>query len=153
MSRAENLRDIIEPKGLSYCAKIIATRIKEDRVVLDINSIAITGISGTIIGGVVSYLTKLPLIIVRKEENSHSIHKIEFSDDIEELNYCIVDDSIGSGSTIRNIVNKISENAMISSLKKIYLYHDVAEYNKGFDINDDDKDENLIPVFAFYNLR
>lgn len=149
------LRDVVNPQGLRYCAMKLAQEINKDKETLGINSIAVTGLSGSVIGGLVSYMTDLPLILVRKDEKCHSPYDVEYSDNIgTNLNYCIVDDLIQSGKTIRTMVEKINkENGRRNSqLIKVYLYHD----NSGEKIEIKDENEDVlfeVLSYAFYGME
>lgn len=126
MAHESWLSDVVNPKGLTICAEELAKRINEDKEFLKINSITITGFSGSPIGGVVSYLTSLPLILVRKDEQRHSIYDVEFDNAIigDAIRYCIVDDFICGGHTIKRIFEKVKEANEDAELIKIYLYRD-----------------------------
>lgn len=71
------------------------------------DAIAFTGSSGAGFAYPLSYLMKVPLICVRKKENSHYRNKIEGS--ISAKRYVIVDDFIFSGSTIEKIIKTIDK--------------------------------------------
>jgi adenine/guanine phosphoribosyltransferase-like PRPP-binding protein len=141
MSHASWLACLFNPEKLEKVANILSKQINSDKLKLKINSIAVTGISGVAIGGLLSYKTKLPLVIVRKvSEHTHSSKHVEYSDWLENLNYCIVDDLISSGDTIERIKKNIEDETEDSKLIKIYLYNG---YN-----STETRSFHDIPVFA-----
>jgi adenine/guanine phosphoribosyltransferase-like PRPP-binding protein len=144
MSHASWIKPSVNPDVLLVAAKHLSRRIKLDRRKLDINCIAVTGVSGMVMGGAVSILTGLPLVIVRKESQSdrHSCHDIEYIDSLWVFNYCIIDDLISSGKTIRRIASMINRAVGDSSLKKIYLYQ--SSYKGTFDY-----DDLKVPVYGY----
>lgn len=100
-------------------------RLKE----LKPDSIAVTGTSGVIMGAVVSALTGIPLIVVRKgTEKSHSSYRVEgFAKPFGT--YIILDDLIATGDTMKYIQNSINERAPIDEAPipmiclGVILYH------------------------------
>ena len=88
----------------------------------DASAIVIRGYSGAVMGGIVSALSELPLIIVRKEEESaHSWCRVQGVD--FDHKYVIIDDLIDSGNTIDQIVNKMTINGYnMSYCAGIFLY-------------------------------
>jgi adenine/guanine phosphoribosyltransferase-like PRPP-binding protein len=126
MSHASWLKPLFDPKELGNRADIIAKEINKDKHNLSINSIAVKGTSGLVIGGLISWLTDLPLIIVRDKEASHSEFIVEYPNKISTLSYAIVDDLIDSGATINEIYYKISQLKISQALRKIYLYNPIV---------------------------
>ena len=152
MGHAGWIKDSINPERLDLVSNFLAEEINKDKEELGINSIAVTGLSGLVIGGLVSVKTNLPLILVRKDgEDKHSSYEVEFTDDLKELNYCIVDDLVSSGDTLKRIINKININGKDhltpNKLKKIYLYKQFDDCIEGKDVII----ELNVPVYAFYS--
>ena len=82
--------------------KILKPHLKE------FDAIAVRGNSGVIVGSVVAYLLKKPLIVVRKPkglEDSHASFHVESL--IETGSYLIFDDQVAGGSTVRTIQKDI----------------------------------------------
>jgi orotate phosphoribosyltransferase len=127
MSHAFYLDPLFDPDKLALLGSLISDKINEDKKFIDINTIAVTGYSGVAISGLVSVLTNLPLILVRKGNDSHSDNTVEFPSNLYNLNYIIVDDLIASGFTIDSIHYKMKSTGVISTLKKIYLYNDLSK--------------------------
>ena len=126
MSHAIWLHDLVNPKDLKIVCSTIAKQVKADRKNFGIDAIIVTGVSGNVIGGAISFLTGIPLIIVRKDEKNHSGYEIEYADSLdrlENLRYIIIDDLIDTGSTIKRIQEKIDRKFNDNKLMKIYLYN------------------------------
>jgi adenine/guanine phosphoribosyltransferase-like PRPP-binding protein len=126
MAHSYYLESLFYPKILSIKASQLSDAINLDKKELDLKAIAVRGMSGCLIAGLISVLTDLPIILVRKpKEESHSYMNVEY---IESLNafsasYCIVDDLIGSGNTCRLIEDAVRKELPDLSLRKIYLYN------------------------------
>jgi adenine/guanine phosphoribosyltransferase-like PRPP-binding protein len=150
MSHAVWLQPLVDKEQLKIHAEILAEQINCDREKFHIDAIVVTGISGASIGGIISYLTNLPLIIVRKEtDQSHSDHNIECNNSIDDkpLEYIVVDDLICSGETTLRIIDKMRHEINTNcELVKIYLYRDQKLSTKE-SVCLRNKD---IPVFAWY---
>lgn len=145
MSHSGWLSKVFEPSELKKAAENIANQIKYDRKngVVCIDAIAVTGLSGLTFGCVVSYLTGLPLIALRKTDYSHSSYTIEYDDRISGRAYCIVDDLISSGGTINRIIDTLIDENEGFHLEKIYLYSQISLRDSFID-----NKNNEIPVYA-----
>lgn len=93
---------------------------------LDIDAIAVRGMSGAIIGGAIAHALSIPIILVRKdkhsEETHHSCMHVEGPLNWSPLaRYVIVDDFASSGNTLRRIQDAIGHRA---ELIGAYLYRD-----------------------------
>ena len=159
MSHCGYLSTLFELDELVEAADALAYEINKDKFSLGINSLAVTGVSGFVMGGLLSYRTRLPLVVVRKEVDNHSGYSIEFTRMLRDLRYAIVDDLIASGDTVKKIISKIAahgendDNHANHELLKIYLYksykHESIIRNGGspfYQING-----VRIPIFALYN--
>ncbi|HBD92753.1 MAG TPA: hypothetical protein DC057_01115 [Spirochaetia bacterium] len=138
MSHADWLKPLFDSKNLKNCANVIAKQINQDKKSLKIKCIIVTGMSGAIIGGLVSAKTNLPLVVVRKDDKSHSGHNVEFSDDLKNCNACFLDDLISSGNTLERVIVNISRRMWRVKIAKIYLYNDMynkERYNYGENMN------------------
>lgn len=126
MAHSSYLYNLMYPDKLEETAKIITDAINYDKKKLDINGIAVTGMSGIVVGGLISVNTKLPIILVRKEfKNSHSNLLVETSFDYhQKFNYVFVDDLVSGGSTLARVYGEIKDHYKSSNLVKIYLYAD-----------------------------
>lgn len=87
--------------------------------------IAVRGTSGLIMGSILSFVLKKPLIVVRKpkaQESTHASYEVECS--ITEGTYLIVDDIIGSGDTVRTIQTQIAKHhPEVKSNGCVFLYY------------------------------
>jgi orotate phosphoribosyltransferase-like protein len=124
---------IYNPKIMAIKAEELALVVADDAKKYKIGTIAVRGVSGISIGSVVSYLTKIPLCVIRKEkEDKHSFYNVEYNDDlISSFNYCIIDDLIDSGNTIESIIAKMKETDNRFNLIRIYLYRDIRRKMRG----------------------
>jgi adenine/guanine phosphoribosyltransferase-like PRPP-binding protein len=148
MAHADHITASVAPDVLHKVAHDLAFMINKDKSTLGINCIAVTGVSGLVVGGVVSYLTTLPLVIVRKEPkcDRHSGYDVEYIDTLDTLDYCFVDDLISSKNTIRRVIKSVENTGRDCELKKIYLYHEYS-VNGNDHYNLDDKS---YPLYATY---
>jgi adenine/guanine phosphoribosyltransferase-like PRPP-binding protein len=75
---------------------------------LNVDAIAFTGSSGAAIGFTLAFLHQVPLIYVRKEDETCHGSMIESNGvGIQIKKYLIVDDFIGTGATVTRIITKI----------------------------------------------
>jgi hypothetical protein len=132
MSHASWLSSIFDQSLNKKVVKQTVERINKDKDRLNLDCIVVTGVSGCTMGGIISFETGIPLAVVRQFTGEHSSYMVEYPDGLTQFNYCIVDDLIGSGSTINRINNQVLKHVRIwdnngkpikPSLKKIYLYH------------------------------
>ena len=140
---ASYLADIFYLKSFKKKVDRIAEEIIIDIPYFKTNCIAVSGMSGCLFGGAVSYVTGLPLIAVRKEGvASHSSNPVEFPDGIRSYNYAFVDDLICKGTTLSYVMAKIKENSgwVPNAITKIYLYNCAGRVG-------DDK-FGIIPMFC-----
>jgi phosphoribosylpyrophosphate synthetase len=111
--------------------KKLYKQYKAEGIIID--SIAVRGTSGASVGFAVSYKTGLPVTMIRKEsEDSHCYLAVEGY--TNPKNYIIIDDLICSGSTVKEIIEKI-DGHNIDSRKKpvckhIVLYASFGEPNR-----------------------
>jgi adenine/guanine phosphoribosyltransferase-like PRPP-binding protein len=91
----------------------------------EFDCIAVRGTSGLLVGTIVSYLLKKPLIVVRKpksEVSSHASYMVEA--ETTEGRYLILDDLTGGGETVRSIQKEIKKlHPKLVSNGFMYLYH------------------------------
>lgn len=104
------LKPIHDPRELRRVINLVVAEIgKLDRRP---QFLAVRGTSGTAIGGAVSLVSDLPLVVVRKEDdNSHAKHygTVQGMRGTGGL-YIIVDDLVDSGTTVREIVAAIKRD-------------------------------------------
>jgi len=145
MSHSDWLSNVFKPSELRKAARGIAKQIKFDRANgIHINAIAVTGLSGLTFGTVLSYMTGLRLIALRKTDYSHSSYTIEYDDYRIGYAYCIVDDLIASGDTMNRIIRNMTGENDAFHCEKIYLYHP----SSSSDVFIDDTG-NKIPVYPY----
>ena len=97
-----------DPQLLLHTASVVADAIKTKTP--NAKCVVVCGMSGAVIGAVVSTLTDLPMVIVRKQkEDTHSWYREQGnSSAIGNGNYVIIDDLIDSGKTVDWIVERTS---------------------------------------------
>jgi len=144
---SDYLDSILDRRSANFVINEVVQYIKDSRVEFD--SIAFCGMSGALIAPIVGFLLNKPILMVRKEDKSHSSHKVEGYEDTRR--YIIIDDFICSGDTIRNIVTQINCNSKHSGHTKakpvaIFLYHTMD--NRSFmDIEMNDG-EIEVPIYS-----
>lgn len=95
-------KTIHDPCLLTDAADKIDAAIRQ--IVPDAGAIVITGYSGAIVGAVVSALSNLPIIVIRKiDEKRHSQYSVQGMD--FNGKYVIVDDLIDSGESIKRMIS------------------------------------------------
>ena len=96
-----------------------------NRVDDDFTHIAVRGVSGTSVGGAVSYTTGKGLIVVRKTiGNSHAEMMVEGCPQNTSFNYVIVDDFMCSGQTIIEVVTEVLAANPYANCLGVYQYHE-----------------------------
>jgi hypothetical protein len=107
------LDKVLYPARLQERTKIVSKNLLQLKKVLNYDAIAFRGYSGAGMAFPVSYLTGLPLMLVRKTnlynqltDNSHG-YLVE-GDDSDITNYVILDDFIASGETVRSMIQTIN---------------------------------------------
>lgn len=108
-------------------AKVKALQKKEK-----INALAVCGNSGIILGSVLSYRLKIPLLVVRKNGDNKCADSLKVNGILaDECRYLIIDDLISSGDTVKLIASRIKEVAVMYRITNatpvgIMLYHEKA---------------------------
>lgn len=99
---------------------------KWDQVVQkhEFDSIAVRGLSGATMGGILSYLSKKDLVVLRKSSDysPHSLSTVELEN--KPNKFIIVDDLISSGKTIQIINNELQYYPDNPKCVAIFLYED-----------------------------
>lgn len=129
---------ILNPTKLKKVVKQLSDNIKEFQKTHRVDAIAIRGMSGALIGGIISNKLGIPLMCVRKGK-SHSDFKVEtyLTEYKPQINYIIIDDLICSGRTITAIIQEVKKE-----------FKNINEEN----VKDDVKSMKPVPVGIFlYN--
>ncbi len=93
------LAEVLDP---SKTQKVIDRIIHGTRYLPEFDAIAVTGLSGLLVGPIVALELGLPLIVVRKDlKCAHSTKRVEGY--AEGLKYIILDDFVQTGNTILDI--------------------------------------------------
>jgi len=78
---------------------------------IEFDSIAVRGMSGSIVASAIAFELEKNIIIIRKDkDNTHSDATVEYS--FYPRKYIIVDDFISSGKTIKTIIEEMEEDAL-----------------------------------------
>jgi orotate phosphoribosyltransferase len=85
--------------------RIVPVLIKLHRK-LKFDAIAVRGVSGHSIGFPVSYITAIPLLVIRKEQSSHGC-MVQGSSCVDVKKYLILDDFIETGRTIDEMLRTV----------------------------------------------
>lgn len=103
----------ISPVDFTKRMKLASARFLALREELGFDAIAFCGSSGCAIAFSLATKHNIPLIYVRKRnESSHSSAKVECNDSATEVKkYLIVDDFVDQGSTVNHIVTSIKKYA------------------------------------------
>lgn len=103
MLHASYIKVALDLKSFPKVVKLLARAIKKHAP--DAEAVAFRGASGTLVGMSVCQELRLPPILVRKPEKTHSFRAAE--GEIEAKKIVIVDDMIATGATVRSIMDGI----------------------------------------------
>ena len=93
------LEKALNPSKIKKCIDDI---VRGSEKLPKFEAIAVTGLSGLLVGPIVAIELGLPLIVVRKDlKCAHSTNRVEGY--AEGLKYIIIDDFVASGNTVHNI--------------------------------------------------
>lgn len=98
----------LNPIMIQRIAKSAKLILKKNKI----DAVAVTGVSGLVVGGAVSAISGIPLIVVRKPtDDCHSGHNVEtYSQQYEPYDtWAILDDFVATGNTVRRIMARIVE--------------------------------------------
>ncbi len=99
-------------------------RVKRELKDVDFTALAVTGISGLLVGAPLTAAMGKKLLVVRKRvESAHSERRIETPQNSAREKVIIFDDFIESGRTVRNIYRKLQEFAIEPDVIGIFLYN------------------------------
>jgi adenine/guanine phosphoribosyltransferase-like PRPP-binding protein len=118
------LESLLNPQVRKDTVKRVTKILKEFDKVRPFDAIAVSGMSGALIGSTIADRLGKGIIVVRKEDDTstHSWYKVEGA--ICER-YIIIDDLIASGKTVRRIIDQIKkEQYQDAKCVGIYLYYD-----------------------------
>ncbi len=113
-------------------SKRVSDKYLELTITKAIESIVVTGLSGSIVGAVLLANHGIPVIHVRKPEEKAHGSKIQGVIK-ENFNYAIVDDLISSGTTIKHILWNMENRHPNATCKVIILYRDENTDLESFD--------------------
>lgn len=99
------LHPVMGTKKLKNCATMLSQLLQKYKN--DFDTIAFCGVSGTMIGPLLSIMMEKKMLAIRKD-SSHSMYKVE--GDYSATRYIIVDDFVASGKTVYGIHNDIIDS-------------------------------------------
>lgn len=110
MNHPDWLKPIHDPRELRRVVNLIVSEI--GKLNPKPQFIAVRGVSGTAIGGAVSLVSDLPLVVVRKtDDDSHAKH-YGIAQGLRGNSgpYVIIDDLVDTGKTVKAIINAIDDD-------------------------------------------
>lgn len=108
--RAYYLKEAMDREDRKQALRWLGQVMREIDKETPFDAVAVTGLSGLLMGPVVADRLGKGIIVVRKEgEKNHSGYAIESS---VSGKYVIVDDFISTGATIRRIVDNVGEGCV-----------------------------------------
>lgn len=100
-------RAVFDPTLFPHIVQWIVETIKRERY----DAIAVSGHSGLVVAGAVAYILQIPVIAVRKKGDGAmgDDRRVNAILTKEHTVYAFVDDLIGGGTTLRNVVDRVQE--------------------------------------------
>lgn len=86
----------------------------------EFDSVVYRGNSGAVIAPIIAYLMNKHLIVCRKNEQQHSSYMMEGKLEIEKVLF--IDDFIGQGNTLQEVVKKLQEFQPLAKVVGVYTY-------------------------------
>lgn len=123
MPHASYLENAVDMEKRNVTVLTVAAMILNDKSKgIPIQAIAVQGVSGLLVAPIVSYLTHVPLVVVRKcsDSSNHSSYRVEH--DYSFDHYVVIDDCVCSGNTLLHIIQELRYYASNPTLEKVYLY-------------------------------
>jgi adenine/guanine phosphoribosyltransferase-like PRPP-binding protein len=133
------------PQTVDKCV-VALKKLEADGV--EIDSIAVTGTSGLLVGPTVALLADKTLIVVRKDYNCHSINLVE--GDRGARTYVIIDDFVAEGGTSKRVVEQIKLWAPEAKCAGVLQYHYMIWLNEE---HTKVSGGCLTPVFGLTNIE
>lgn len=103
MSHASYLEMVFIRKKQDKCIREIRELIKNKNLQFD--GFVVTGVSGITMGSILSRLLRKELVVVRKNEGTHSSYKVENYK--HNKRYIFLDDLIASGETYKRVIETL----------------------------------------------
>ena len=126
--------------GYSYFNTALTQRGREDAIrfarrakdALGFDTVVVTGVSGTVMGGVIAHALGVALLVIRKDDD-HSTHSWNRVEGSLGQRWAFLDDLIDSGATRRRVVAKVREVAVQRDIETRFvgsvLYENGNLYN------------------------
>lgn len=143
MEHAGWLKPIHDPAELRKVTNLIVAEVSK----MDPKPVfvAVRGTSGTVIGGTVSLVSDIPLVVVRKNDDSSHAMGYGSVQGISDADgpYVIVDDLVDTGDTVRQIIRAVSTRTTRSECIAVILYSERQLQTESINV-----DGNPIPLIT-----
>lgn len=120
------LEGVYQPSDFRRLVSRVTAHVTAIQAMVPFDTIAFSGFSGAGLAFPVSFLTGIPLLAVRKDEDTghHKLTRGVLEGHISTSTYAILDDFISGGSTIRRIVSRIRDKNPMAVCSAIILWND-----------------------------
>lgn len=121
----------VAPADQKVIVNQLVKKVRKFKKTTNFSHIAVMGVSGQSVAWPISYLTGIPILVVRKqnEKSAYSTDTIIGSGKVQT--YIIVDDLIESGNTVDAIVKEITKQFdNTAQCVGIFLYNKYARHQK-----------------------
>ena len=117
------LQDVLQEGGLKHAVELARDCII-DECEVEFEAIAVTGVSGMLLGPTLAFVLGKRLAVVRKEDdrNNHAMVRVEHNLQPDDR-VIFVDDLIASGQTLARVEKSIDGILEGVVLTGYYLYH------------------------------
>ena len=109
---------LVSPRELKKTVDKVAKAVNKIHAKGKLSHILCTGISGQAISWPVSYVTKIPVVIVRKPRESTHGNEVEGEGVLK--NFIIIDDFISEGTTVKRLIKVMKAQESITPLPRKY---------------------------------
>jgi phosphoribosylpyrophosphate synthetase len=121
--KTEYLHGIYNPNHLTSTVDKAVEKTYEIMVSNSFDTIVFTGNSGAALAYTLAYKLGLPLLCVRKQDNSHYLRRSNLLEgNVSTSRYIIVDDFIDTGTTVKHVVGYIKEHLPKATCVGVLLY-------------------------------
>src|SRR5690349_16317310 len=100
---SDYLDDALTPKRLDEIATATSKLVRK----LNVDVLAVRGLSGTLVAAACAALYSIPFVVVRKDTESSHGSELEAPDRAEYKSWMILDDFIVSGKTVNTIAKAV----------------------------------------------
>ena len=126
------LKPILDIDNFPNVVEHLGHQISKDYKDGKFDALIVTGLSGVILASAISYQYRIPLIVVRKGESTHSSLQVEGYNPNKHFRVAFLDDFISSGKTLKRVLD-LTENMLEIVQGYFYLEYSEAETLKDLD--------------------